>query len=304
MKEIIIIGSGPAGLTAAIYTARANLAPLVIAGDQYGGQLMTTTEVENFPGFPEGIQGPVLMQNMVKQAERFGAEILHGNATSVDFSSNPKKVWVGDKEYQARSVIVASGSSPRVLNIPGEQEFWGKGVSTCATCDGAFYRDKVVAIIGGGDSAMEEATFLTRFAKKVYIIHRRESFRASKIMQERALKNEKIEVIWNTEVKEVHGDQVVEKLQLRNTETQEEHDLELDGMFLAIGHIPNVGFLNESLTLDDQGFIDAQHHTRTNIEGVFVAGDVHDHHYQQAITAAGMGSMAAIDAEQWIASQP
>ncbi|KXK25723.1 MAG: Thioredoxin reductase [candidate division WS6 bacterium OLB20] len=300
IHNVIIIGSGPAGLTSAIYTARANLKPLVFAGLEFGGQLMTTTEVENFPGFPEGIVGPELMQHMIKQAKRFGAEIVHQNVSKVDFSGEVKRVWVGADEYKARSVILATGASPRKLGLPSEQEFWGKGVSSCATCDGAFYRDKVVSVIGGGDSAMEEATFLTRFASKVYVIHRRGEFRASKIMQDRVLNNPKIQVIWNTEVLEVKGQDVVGSLRLKNTETGEESDLAVDGMFLAIGHIPNTKFLGDAVELDDQGYIVVKDKTHTSVEGVFVGGDVNDHRYRQAITAAGMGCMAAIDLERWL----
>lgn len=300
IRNLIIIGSGPSGLTSAIYTGRANLEPLLFAGSSFGGQLMSTTEVENFPGFPEGIMGPQLMQNMVKQAERFGTKINYNNVTKVDLSSEIKKVYVGEEEFQAKSVIIASGSSPRKLGIDGEDEYWGKGVSSCATCDGAFYRGKKVAVIGGGDSAMEEATFLTKFADKVYIIHRKDSFRASKIMSERAIANEKIEVLWNTEVKEVIGEKTVTALNLYDNQSKITSTLEVDGMFLAIGHIPNTTFLEKQLDVDKLGFIKAENHTNTSIDGVFVAGDVHDHHYQQAITAAGMGCMAAIDCEKWL----
>lgn len=303
MYEVIIIGSGPAGLTAAIYNARADLKPLVLAGQEFGGQLMGTTEVENFPGFPEGVMGPQLMQNMIKQAEKFGAEIKFETATKVELKGQVKKVWVGDKEYSAKAIIIASGSSSRRLNVPGENEYWGKGVSTCATCDAAFYRGKTVAVIGGGDSAMEEANFLTKFADKVFLIHRRAEFKASKIMQERALNNSKIEVIWNTEIKEIKGDLTVNKLVLHNSKNNEDAELAVDGMFLAIGHIPNTEYLGNEIEKDESGFIAAVNHTNTNIDGVFVAGDVHDHHYQQAITAAGMGCMAAIDVEKWLSSK-
>lgn len=300
VHNVIIVGSGPAGLTAAIYTARANINPLVFAGLEFGGQLMTTTDVENFPGFPEGIVGPELMQNMVKQAERFGATLKHQNVSKVDFSGDTKKVWVGDDEYEAKSVILATGASPRKLGLESEEAFWGKGVSSCATCDGAFYKDKVVAVIGGGDSAMEEATFLTRFASKVYVIHRRDEFRASKIMQERVLENEKIEVLWNSEVLEVLGDDVVTGVKLKNTESGEESEIKTDGFFLAIGHIPNTKFLGDAVELDDQGYIVVKDKTHTSVDGVFVGGDVNDHRYRQAITAAGMGCMAALDLEKWL----
>ncbi len=304
IREVVIIGSGPAGLTAAIYNARARLNPLVVAGVEYGGQLMGTTDVENFPGFPEGIMGPQLMMNMLNQAKNHGAEILYKYVTKVDFSGDVKKLTVDGQEVQARSVILAVGSSPRLLDIPGEKEYWGKGVSSCATCDGAFYRDKIVAVIGGGDSAMEEANFLTKFASKVYLIHRRDEFRASKAMQEKVFANEKIEVLWNTKVDEVKGDdKLVNSLEITDTVKGESKNLEVNGMFLAIGHIPNSDFLDDQVSRDDRGFVDVvSGHTNTNIPGVFVAGDVHDHHYQQAITAAGMGCMAALDVEKYLQS--
>jgi len=307
-EDIIIIGSGPAGLTAAIYAARARLEPLLFAGLSYGGQLMTTTEVENFPGFPEGITGPELMDKMIKQAERFGTKLRYEDVTAVDFSTpGAHVVTVGETSYQAKAVILATGSRPRKLGLPSEETYWGKGVSSCATCDGAFFRDKVVAVIGGGDSAMEEATFLTRFASKVYVVHRRDSLRASQIMADRALANSKIEFLWNTGVSEVVGDSSkVSSLKLVNLESKEESTLTVDGMFLAIGHLPNTDFLRQSdgktaVALDEQGFVLASQHTHTDVAGVFVAGDVHDHHYQQAITAAGMGCMAALDAESYLA---
>lgn len=300
MEKLIIIGSGPAGLTAAIYSARADIKPIVFAGEQFGGQLMSTTDIENFPGFPTGIPGPELMMNMIKQAERFGAVIKYQTITKVELEGKVKKVYSGEEVFEAASIIIATGAIPRKLNIPGEKEFWGKGVSTCATCDAAFYREKIVAVAGGGDSAMEEANFLTKFANKVYLIHRRDAFKASKIMQERVLKNPKIEIIWNTEIKEVVGGDKVTHLKLTNTVENKNSDLEVDGIFLAIGHIPNTDYLNGQLELDELGFIKAKDHTKTNIEGVFVAGDVHDHHYKQAITAAGMGCMASIDVEKWL----
>lgn len=301
VRNVIIIGSGPAGLTAGIYTARANLQPLLLGGVEFGGQLMTTTVVENYPGFPEGINGPELMQTMIKQAERFGTEIIYRNVDSVDFSGEIKKVFVDETEYQSHSIILATGASPRKLNLESETKYWGKGVSSCATCDGAFYKEKVVAVIGGGDSAMEEASFLTRFSSKVYIIHRRDQFKASKIMQDRVLKNKKIEVVWNSEVKEVLGDgKVVTGLKLMNLKDNKESELKTDGMFLAIGHIPNTSFLNGAVEVDEQGYIEIIDHTHTSVEGVFVAGDVHDMHYRQAITAAGFGCMAAIDLERWL----
>lgn len=301
VHDVIIVGSGPAGLTAAIYTARAELAPLVISGEEWGGQLMGTSVVENFPGFPEGIMGPQLMMNMLKQAEKYGAQIEYKSATKVDLSGDIKKIYAGDTEYLAKSVIIALGSSPRRLNVPGEDKYWGKGVSTCATCDGALYRDKVVAVIGGGDSAMEEASFIAKFASKVYILHRRDEFRASQVMQDRVLNNEKIEVMWKTVVTEVIGENVVNKL---NVEIEgKPSKLDVDGMFLAIGHIPNVEIIGDDIEKDEKGFVNAVDHTKTNLEGVFVAGDVHDHIYQQAITAAGMGCMAGMDAEKWLATK-
>lgn len=303
IRNVVIVGSGPSGLTSAIYTARANLKPVVAAGISFGGQLMTTTEVENFPGFPEGIKGPELMQKMLQQAERFGAEIVYNDVTKLELEGEIKKVTIGDKVYLTRAVIIATGASSRTLGLPAEQVYWGKGVSTCATCDGAFYRNRIVAVIGGGDSAMEEALFLTRFATKVYVIHRREEFRASKIMQQRVIEHEKIEVLWNTEIKDILGEGKVQKLQLFNNKTNTESELDVDGFFLAIGHKPNSTILESQLELDENGYILATNHTNTNIEGVFVAGDVHDHHYRQAITAAGMGCMAAIDAERWLAAK-
>lgn len=300
MEKLIIIGSGPAGLTAAIYSARADLKPIVLAGEQFGGQLMSTTDVENFPGFPEGVKGPELMMNMIKQAERFGAVMKYQSVSKVELEGEIKKVYAGNEIYESTAVIIATGASPRKLNIPGEDKFWGKGVSTCATCDAAFYREKVVAVIGGGDSAMEEATFLTKFAKKVFVIHRRDTFRASKIMVERTLNNPKVEVIWNTEVKEVLGSGKVEKLKLWNVLENKESELIVDGFFLAIGHIPNTGYLEGQLETDEQGYIKVTDHTKTSLEGVFVGGDVQDHHYRQAITASAMGCMAAMDTEKWL----
>ena len=306
VHEVIIIGSGPAGLTAAIYTGRANLKPLVIGGEQWGGQLMNTTDIENFPGFPEGIPGPKLMQDMITQAKRFDAEIRFENATSVETDGDIKIVKTANSEYKAKSVIVATGATPRRLNIPGEDKFYGRGVSTCATCDGAFYRDKIVAIVGGGDSAMEEATFLTRFAKKVYIIHRRDEFRASPIMAERALSNEKIEVLWNTVPTEVVGEDNVEGVMIQSTLESEDHNprlLEIDGFFLAIGHIPVTSFLEGKLELDDNNYIISNDGIHTSKDGIFVAGDVEDQVYRQAITAAGNGCRAALEVQRWLESK-
>ncbi len=300
--ELIIIGSGPAGLTAAIYASRANLKPLVIGGLKFGGQLMDTTEVENFPGFPEGIMGPELMQKFIEQAKRFGAEIIFKDVSKVDIKSEIKKVWVGDEVYQSKAIILATGAQPKKLGLDSEDKYWGKGVSSCATCDGAFFRGVEIAVVGGGDSAVEEATFLTRFASKVHLIVRKDSLRASKIMQDRATNHEKIEIHWNTEVQEVLGDgNKVTGLKLLNNKTNKSSELPLAGMFLAIGHIPNVKLVEGVINQDDLGYLETDSgSTYTNIDGVFVAGDVKDHKYRQAITAAGMGCMAAIDAERWL----
>lgn len=300
MNEVIIIGSGPSGLTAAIYCARAGLKPLVLGGLEVGGQLMTTTLVENFPGFPEGVDGPILMQNMLKQAEILGTKIVYENVDKIDFSSSPKKVWSGTKEYQAPAIIIATGASPRKLGLESENKYWGKGVSSCATCDGAFYKNKIVAVIGGGDSAIEEASFITRFASKVYIIHRRDAFRASEAMKQRVINNSKIEVIWDTDIKEILGDTKVTGLKLYNNKKNQESELKIDGMFLAIGHIPNTAIFKDVLPLDNEGYLVLTDNTRTKIPGVFAAGDVKDRSYRQAITAAGMGCMAALDCEKWL----
>jgi thioredoxin reductase (NADPH) len=304
IHELIIIGSGPAGLTAAIYASRANLKPLVIGGLKFGGQLMDTTEVENFPGFPEGVMGPELMQKFIEQAKRFGAEIIFKDVSKVDIVGDIKKVWVGEEMYQSKAIILATGAEPKKLGLESEEQYWGKGVSSCATCDGAFFRGVEIAVVGGGDSAVEEATFLTRFASKVHLIVRKDSLRASKIMQDRATNHEKIQIHWNTEVQEVLGDgNKVTGLKLINNQTKKESELPLAGMFLAIGHIPNVNLVKGVINQDDLGYLEtASGSTYTNIDGVFVAGDVKDHKYRQAITAAGMGCMAAIDAERWLES--
>jgi thioredoxin reductase (NADPH) len=309
VRNVIIVGSGPAGLTAAIYTARANLAPLVIegeissTGDQPGGQLMLTTEVENFPGFEHGIQGPELMTTMRAQAERFGAQYLTAKVTRVDFSQRPFRVWVGDEEYQSHSVIVSTGARSLMLGLPEEPRLLGHGLSTCATCDGFFFRGKEIAVVGGGDSAMEEATFLTKFASKVTIIHRRDTLRASKIMQDRAMNNPKIEFRWNSAVVELLGEQSLEGAVLEDTVTKERSTLPLSGLFVAIGHVPNTDLFVGQLNLDEQGYLQTvPGRSLTSVEGVFGCGDVQDHTYRQAITAAGSGCMAAIDAERWLES--
>ncbi|MBV8489015.1 MAG: thioredoxin-disulfide reductase [Candidatus Eremiobacteraeota bacterium] len=298
MERVIIIGSGPAGLTAAVYAARANLQPLVLAGGLYGGQLMLTTEVENYPGFPEGIMGPDLMIRFREQAERFGARIENVDATAVDFSKSPLTVSTLDTTYEAKTVIVATGASARWLEIPGEERLRGRGVSTCATCDGAFFRGKHIVVVGGGDSAMEEALFLTRFGHRVTVIHRREGLRASKIMADRARSHEKIDFIWNTVVDEVLGETHMTGLRLRNVRDGSAYDFEADALFIAIGHTPNTGIFKGQLDLDEAGYIVSSDGTSTNVEGVFVAGDVYDIRYKQAITAAGLGCRAAMDAEK------
>lgn len=304
IKNVIIIGSGPAGLTAAIYAGRAELKPLVIAGLKPGGQLMDTTEVENFPGFINGVMGPELMDNMSKQAERFGATILPENVESVDFSAKPFRVKTGKGEYLANSVIIATGAEANWLGLPGEQRLRGKGVSACATCDGFFFKCKEVAVIGGGDSAMEEANFLTRFANKVYIVHRRAEFKASKIMLKRAQNNPKISFVANVAVLDVLGENSVEGLKIKDNVSGVESVLPLQGVFLAIGHTPAAKiFATAGVETDAKGYIKVQNNTHTNIEGVFVAGDVNDPRYRQAVTAAGMGCMAALDVEKYLAEQ-
>jgi thioredoxin reductase (NADPH) len=304
VRNVIIVGSGPAGYTAAVYTARANLKPLVIEGAASGGALMTTTEVENFPGFPDGVLGPELMDNMRKQAERFGAEFVTDDVTSVELGGEVKVVRVGETEYRARAVILATGSAWRPLGVPGEQELLGHGVSSCATCDGFFFRDHDIAVVGGGDSAMEEATFLTKFARSVTIIHRRKEFRASKIMAERALSNPKIKVLWDSVVTGVlDGGGKVGGVSVRNVVTGEESTLDVTGVFVAIGHDPRSELFRGQVDLDADGYVRvAAPGTRTNLTGVFAAGDVVDHTYRQAITAAGTGCAAALDAERYIAS--
>ncbi len=309
-ERVIIIGSGPAGLTAAIYTARASLEPLVIEGepsstsDQPGGQLMLTTEVENFPGFPDGIMGPELMMNFRSQAERFGAKFLTEKVTNIDFSSRPFKVWVRDAEYHADSVIVSTGARSLMLGLEEEQRLIGHGLSTCATCDGFFFRDQHIAVVGGGDSAIEEASFLTKFASKVTLIHRRDEFRASKIMQDRAFANPKIDVLWNHTVTKINGDDKVDGIEVTNTVDGSVSTMPVTGLFIAIGHRPNTDLFAGVLDMDDAGYLQTQPDSSyTNIEGVFACGDVQDHTYRQAITAAGSGCMAAIDSERWLEGQ-
>jgi thioredoxin reductase (NADPH) len=303
VREVIIIGGGPAGYTAALYAARANLEPLVIEGFQWGGQLMITSDVENYPGYPEGVLGPEMMKDFRRQAERFGAEFISDDVTSVDFSERPFKVYVGDDEYQAQAVIVATGAEARKLGLESERTLQGRGVSYCAVCDAAFFREKEIVVVGGGDSAMEEATFLTKFAGKVTVVHRREDFRASPIMFDRAKANDKIEWITNAVVDEVVGNGVVTAVRLRDVNTDEITEIPADGLFVAIGHDPNTKLFKDWLELDEAGYILTHDGTATNIEGVFAAGDVVDHTYRQAITAAGMGTMAALDAERWLTAQ-
>ena len=305
MNKVIIIGSGCAGLTAAIYAARADLKPLVLDGHEPGGQLALTTLVENFPGFPEGILGPALIENTRKQAERFGAEFRSGAVTSVELGRKPFRITVGKETYESESVIVAAGASARMLGIESERHLLGFGVSTCATCDGYFFRGKDILVVGGGDTAMEEATFLTKFAKRVTVLHRRKEFRATKIMLDRARANEKIEFLTPYVVEEVHDvdKKSVEHVLLRNTETQELRTVDVEGIFVAIGHDPNTAVFRGQLKMDDAGYIVTHEGSKTSVPGVFAAGDVQDHHYRQAVTAAGSGCMAAIDAERFLAGQ-
>jgi thioredoxin reductase (NADPH) len=308
-RKVIIIGSGPAGLTAALYSARANLSPLIFEGNQPGGQLTITTDVENYPGFPEGIQGPKLMDEMRKQAHRFGAESKFEHVTAVDVSRRPFTVQVGETAYTADALIVSTGASAKLLGLDSEKEYMGYGVSACATCDGFFFKDQEVAVIGGGDTAMEEALFLTKFATRVTVIHRREELRASKIMQERALKSGKIEFKWNSVIQEIKGSEEnglrkMTHLVLKNTLTGELEDFPVQGLFIGIGHKPNTELFEDVLDMDESGYIITQgKSTYTNVEGVFACGDVQDHVYRQAVSAAGSGCMASIDAERWLAEQ-
>jgi thioredoxin reductase (NADPH) len=303
MRDVVILGAGPAGLTAAIYAARANLAPVVVTGTLFGGQLALTTEVENFPGFPDGILGPELMELMKRQAERFGAEVRIGEVTEVELNRHPLRMTMDGEILEAKSLIVATGASARLLSVPGEGTFFGKGVSTCATCDGFFYRGKTVAVVGGGDSAAEEGAFLTRYASKVYIVHRRDRLRASQILQDRAMKNEKISFVWDTVVEEIIGNEEtgVASTRLRNVKTGAERELPVDGVFIAIGHTPNTKLFEGQLKLDEQGYIVTDSRMHTNVRGVFACGDCQDHVFRQAITAAGTGCMAAIEAEKFLA---
>ncbi len=303
-EDLIIIGSGPAGHTAALYASRANLDPLMFEGSVSGGQLMITTDVENYPGFPDGILGPELKEKFRKQAERFGTRMRAVDVTSVDFSSRPFRVSASGDEFEAKSVIVSTGATAKWLGVPGEVTLTGKGVSACATCDGFFFRDQELVVVGGGDTAMEEALFLTKFASKVTVVHRRDEFRASKIMADRVLAHDKVEVIWNTVVTEIHGDSSVTAVTFEDVNTGETRQFATDGVFIAIGHKPNTEIFADQLVVDENGYIVVEPGTtRTSVEGVFAAGDVADHVYRQAVTAAGTGCMAAIDAERWLANQ-
>ena len=305
VRNVIVVGGGPAGYTAALYAARANLEPLVIEGFNWGGQLMITSDVENYPGYADGVMGPAMMQDFRRQAERFGAAFVTDDVTRVDFSQRPFRIWIGDDEYRAESVIVATGASARQLGLPSEQLLQGRGVSYCATCDAAFFRDKVVVVVGGGDSAMEEALFISRFASKVIVVHRREEFRASPIMVDRARSSEKIEFVLNKVVEEVLGDGKVTGVRLVDTVTGAESVLDADGVFVAIGHDPNTALFLDQLDHEpDTGYLLTRgKSTETNIPGVFAAGDVQDHTYRQAVTAAGSGCAAALDAERWLSEQ-
>jgi len=301
-RKVIIIGTGPAGYTAALYSARANLKPLVFAGPEPGGQLTLTTMVENYPGFSEGIMGPELMNQMQMQAEKFGTEIIHDAVTKVNFNTHPFEIFVGAQKYISETVIISTGASAKLIGLESERKLLGHGVSTCATCDGAFFRNQEVIVVGGGDTAMEDATFITKFASKVNIVHRRDTLRASKIMQERAFKNPKISFIWDSTIDEIHdiSQNTVTGVTLRNLKTDKRTAMDCNGVFVAIGHQPNTEIFKGPIDVDDVGYIKIKHRTMTNIEGVFAAGDVVDHYYRQAVTAAGMGCMAAMDVEKYL----
>jgi len=301
VENVIIIGSGPAGLTAALYTARANLSPLVFTGNEIGGQVSITNEVENYPGFPEGLTGPELVERFQKQAERFGARIEYAEVTEVDFDARPFRVKVYDAEYQARAIIIATGASPRKLGVPGEKELTGRGVSYCATCDGFFFRDKEVVVVGGGDSALEEGVFLTKFASRVRIIHRRDQLRAGYALQQRAMRNEKIEFIWDTVVTAIHGNDAVESVQIKNVKTNEVSTLPTEGVFVYIGHYPNSALFKGKLEMDEHGYLITDRHTRTSVPGVFAAGEIADPVFRQVVTSAGEGCKAAIAVEKYLA---
>jgi thioredoxin reductase (NADPH) len=301
--DVIIIGSGPAGYTAGIYTSRANLSTLIISGTLPGGQLMTTSEVENYPGFPNGIFGPELMMNMRQQAERFGSVVVDDEVLKVDFKKRPFTITTHAETYTAEATLVCTGASPRKLGIPAEQQFGGRGVSYCATCDGPFFKGENIVVVGGGDTAMEEATFLTKFGKSVMVVHRRDSLRASKILQQKALENPKIEFIWNNVVADIKGNNKISTVLVKDINTGKERTIETGGLFVAIGHEPNTAIFRGQLELDDKGYIVLKQHTKTSVEGVFAAGDVHDHRYRQAVTAAGFGCMAAIDVEKWLSER-
>jgi thioredoxin reductase (NADPH) len=298
--DVIIIGSGPAGFTAGIYTSRAKLKTLIISGSLPGGQLMTTSEVENYPGFPNGIFGPELMMNMRQQAERFATTIIDDEVLKVDFKKRPFLISTHSETYEGRAILLCTGASPRKLGIDGEQEFGGRGVSYCATCDGPFFKGEEIAVIGGGDTAIEEATFLTKFGKAVKIIHRRDFLRASKILQEKAFENSKIQFVWNNVVTRIAGNKKIESIDLKNLTTGKTQNLSVGGLFVAIGHEPNTSIFKDQLELDDKGYVVLKENTRTSVEGVFAAGDVHDYRYRQAVTAAGFGCMAALDVEKWL----